>query len=170
MSITLNSIQNNDCAHRYFDIGNMSPNDIVDQFTIDNLYSKYVNDESYILHSLQGFDIDNNNNVFVSSQKAPKIDKKTGRFPRPQTYHKEILVIPVDNRNDQDQWTNVNLSASGIIDQPGTGRHTELEGIQAIDANNAYLTVAYHIKKYNRSTVKYHSYTDYSTIYKLSWY
>lgn len=166
----LDSIQYNDGATRYYDIGNINEADIVDKFTIDRLYSNEVNDSSYILHSLQGFDVDNSNNVFISSQKAPKIDKATGRFPKGNTYHKEILVIPANARYDQNQWTNVNLSASGVIDQPGTGRHTEVEGIQAIDANNAYLTVAYHIKKYNSSTKKYYSYTDYSTIYKLSWY
>lgn len=166
----LDSVQYNDGANRYFDIGNISPSDIVDEFTIKNLYSKNVDDTSYILHSLQGFDVDNSNNVFISSQKAPIIDPATGRFPKGNTFHKEILVIPANARYDQNQWTNVNLSASGVIDQPGTGRHTEIEGIQAIDSNNAYLTVAYHIKKYNSSTRQYDSYTDYSTIYKLSWY
>lgn len=166
----LDSVQYNDGANRYFDISNISPSDIVDEFTIEKLYSKNVNDTNYILHSLQGFDVDNDNNVFISSQKAPIIDPSTGRFPKGNTFHKEILVIPAGARYDQKQWTNVNLSASGVIDQPGTGRHTEVEGIQAIDANNAYLTVAYHIKKYNSSTRQYDSYTDYSTIYKLSWY
>lgn len=144
--------------------------DVVDKFTIDNLYSSDVDDSQYVLHSLQGFDVDNNLNVFISSQKAPKIDPSTGRFPAGNTFHKEILVILADSRYDQEQWTNVNLSASGVIDKPGTGRHTEVEGIQAIDANNAYLTVAYHVKKYDYLTRKYKSYTDYSTIYKLSWY
>lgn len=170
INTALDSVQNNDGAHRFFDIGEISPQDIVDQFTIDNLYSKDVKDTSFILHSLQGFDVDNDNNVFISSQKSPDIDPDTGRFPKNQTYHKELLVIPANARNNQDQWTNVNLSASGVIDQPGTGRHTEVEGIQAIDANNAYLTVAYHIKKFNKKTRKYYSYADYSTIYKLSWY
>lgn len=166
----LDSVQHNDKTNRYFDIGNISEADIVDKFTITNLFSGNVKDTRYILHSLQGFDVDNSNNVFISSQKAPKIDEKTGKFPKGNTYHKEILVIPANARYDQNQWTNVNLSASGVIDQPGTGRHTEVEGIQAIDANNAYLTVAYHIKKYNHRTRRYNSYADYSTIYRLSWY
>ena len=166
----LDSVQYNSGAQRYYDIGKISESDVVNKFTIDRLYSGDVNDKSYILHSLQGFDVDNNLNVFISSQKAPIIDSATGRFPAGNTFHKEILVIPANARDDQNQWTNVNLSASGVIDKPGTGRHTEVEGIQAIDANNAYLTVAYHIKKYDSLAGEYKSYTDYSTIYKLSWY
>ena len=165
----LDSVQNNDGAHRYFDIGKIESNEIIDSFVIEKLFSNNVNDTSYVLHSLQGFDIDNDNNVFISSQKAPIINTRTGAFPKGNTFHKEILVIPANARYDQNQWTNVNLSASGVIDQPHTGRHTEVEGIQAIDSNNAYLTVAYHIKK-KKSDGTYVSYTDYSTIYKLSWY
>ncbi len=133
----LDSVKNNDGKHRYYDIGYISSSDIIDKFTIDKLYSGNVSDTNYVLHSLQGFDLDNDNNVFISSQKAPKIDPKTGKFPKSQTYHKEILVIPAHARGDQSQWTNVNLSASGVIDKPGTGCHTEVEGIQAINANNA---------------------------------
>lgn len=86
----LDSVQYNDGANRYFDISNISPSDIVDEFTIEKLYSKNVNDTNYILHSLQGFDVDNDNNVFISSQKAPIIDPSTGRFPMWQF---KIIII-----------------------------------------------------------------------------
>lgn len=167
----LDSVQYQDGADRYYDIGMIPDSDIVDQFTIDRLYKGIVNhtaDKTYLVNSLQGFDIDNNADVFISSQPAPGIVESTGRFP--YTYHKEILVIPANARYDQSQWTNVNLSGSGVIDKPGTGLHTEVEGIQAIDANNAYLTVAYHVKKRIKNSKYYESYTDYSTIYQLSWY
>ena len=83
--------------------------------------------------SIQGYDIDNNLNIYVSSQYAPKAGQ--GKQER------KIVKIPWGN-NDDSNWTKVNLDNTTSLDINGC--ETEFEGIQVTGENNLYLTVAYH--------------------------
>lgn len=79
--------------------------------------------------SLQGFDVsDGGNYIYISSQFAGDSDRK-------------IVKIPWGNANP-DSWETVDLNPQTILD--ANGYYTELEGIQLINDNDLYLTVAYH--------------------------
>src|SRR5699024_6475280 len=56
-----------------------------DSFTINNLYG---NAEDAVVNSIQGYDLDNDGNIYISSQKAPDFD---GSY---HAYHKQIVKIP----------------------------------------------------------------------------
>lgn len=61
------------------------------------------------------------------------------------------------------KWRSLNLSKNKLLDK--SGLHSELEGIQIISKNHAYLTVAYHAK----STTSNSLYTSQNVIYELDW-
>lgn len=85
--------------------------------------------------SLQGFDIDNDYNVYVSCQPKPDDNGQQG-LPR------MIVKIPW-NDNNSANWYKADYSDyNSTLD---INNHvTEFEGIQVIDDNSLYLTVAYH--------------------------
>lgn len=132
-------------------------------FKIDNFYNK-EGGADVIVNSIQGYDLDNEGDIYISSQQSPTINNQTGKFT---SHHKQIVVIPNYAYSDTSQWRSVNLSAFGRLDIPG--KHSELEGIQIIDKNHCYLTSAYHIAKWNNDKKEYISYTDINKIYELSW-
>lgn len=113
-----------------------------DSFIIDNLYG---DDNNSIVNSIQGYDLDNDGNIYISSQKAPDFD---GSY---YAHHKQIVKIPyyARSKESEDQWRAVNLSEFGDLDIPG--KHSEVESIQIIGENHCYLTVAYH----SRSRFRY---------------
>lgn len=121
----------------------------LDSFTIDGLAGD-------ILNSIQGYDIDDNGNIYISSQLAP--DFSNGKYT---AHHKQIVKIPVNNRQDVSQWETVNLSSDGRLDV--TGQHTELEGIQILSENHCYLTVAYHANVSGKNK------TVSNKIFEISW-
>lgn len=100
-----------------------------------------------IVQSVQGYDIDEDNNIYVSSQLGPKEDflglAKEGK-PR------EIVKIPWGETNP-DNFEVADLTHNKTVDS--LGYVTEFESIQVLDANNIYLTVAYH-KKSGLTTLK----------------
>lgn len=139
---------------------------------LDNVESNtgYVNldsvpyEESFVVPnfvdtvtSIQGYDIDNDGNIYISSQLAPDTIKKE--------YHaKNIFKIPTFARTNTSNWLQIDLTNNaGPINIYGQGMHTELEGIQIIDENHCYLTVAYH------KTVSGKNETVSNKIYEVSW-
>lgn len=107
--------------------------------------------------SIQGYDLDNNGNIYVSSQLAP--DTLAHKY-----YSKNIFKIPTFARTDIANWLKVDLdNNAGPINIYGQGMHTELEGIQILDENHCYLTVAYH------KTVGGKNKTVSNKIYEVSW-
>ncbi len=96
--------------------------------------------------SVQGYDIDNGANyIYVSSQYAGNSDRKIVKIPWGST--------------DSNQWESADLTNVSTLDVSGC--YTELEGIQLIDENDLYLTVAYH-----RSS---DALTTMNRIYRVSW-
>lgn len=102
---------------------------------------------SDLLHSIQGYDLDNDNNIFVSSQPSP-VTNWLG-WPK-QGMPREIIKIPWGETNS-DNWQVANLDQEKKLDIPGF--LTEFEGIQAVDNNTVYLTVAYHRKNSSLTTL-----------------
>ncbi|QNQ81646.1 bacteriocin [Lactobacillus sp. PV037] len=98
--------------------------------------------------SIQGYDIDKNLNIYVSSQYAPK-GSATAR---------SIVKIPWGSI-DSDSWTKIDLRDNNSLDI--NGFYTEFEGIQVISENSLYLTVAYHDA--NSGTTKK------NRIYRVNW-
>ncbi|GAA3634233.1 class III bacteriocin [Lactobacillus hamsteri] len=90
--------------------------------------------------SIQGYDIDKNNNVYVSCQLGPTTNflglAKEGH-PR------QIVKIPW-GCTDPDKWEVANLDHDHTVDS--LGYVTEFESVQVINPNQIYLTVAYHSK------------------------
>lgn len=114
----------------------------LESFTVSNFVDKY--DTSFAVNSVQGYDLDNAGNIYISSQLAPDFDSDTGKY---SAHHKQIVKIPTYARTSISNWFTVDLSANaGPIDIHGQGMHTELEGIQILGENRCYLTVAYHQK------------------------
>lgn len=104
----------------------------LESFTVKNFAG-----DGAVLNSVQGYDLDDAGNIYISSQLAP--DFKNGKYT---AHHKQIVKIPTYARENVSQWETVNLSANGKLDI--SGEHTELEGIQILNENHCYLTVAYH--------------------------
>ena len=110
-----------------------------------------------VVTSIQGYDLDNEGNIYVSSQLAP--DTLGGHY-----HKKNIYKIPTFARTDTDNWLQINLTDNaGPINIYGQGMHTELEGIQILNENHGYLTVAYH------KTVNGKNKTVSNKIYEVSW-
>ncbi|MBP2058939.1 hypothetical protein J2Z60_002130 [Lactobacillus colini] len=131
----------------------------IDSFTISNLYGG--SNDDVVLNSIQGFDIDNSGNIYISSQLSPKYDSKSKKW---SVHHKQIVKIPFYARNEaaeDSQWQTVNLSKLKIVDL--TGKHSEVESIQIIGENHCYLTVAYHqlVSNVNKTVL--------NNIYELTW-
>ncbi|KJY54717.1 Uncharacterized protein JF73_17270 (plasmid) [Lactobacillus helsingborgensis] len=120
------------------------------------------------IESVQGYDLDNDGNIYITSQKSPFYDKVKKKFT---TYHKQIIKIPSRSENgeklseeeraDMSNWFAVNLSKWKKIDI--AGKHSEVEGIQIIDEDHAYVTVAYHALVKGKNT------TVLNVIYELNW-
>lgn len=106
--------------------------------------------------SIQGYDLDNAGNIYVSSQLAP--DTIGHHY-----YPKNIFKIPTFARTDTSNWLKVNLDNNSVINIYGQGMHTELESIQILDENHGYLTVAYH------KTLNGKNRTVSNKIYEVSW-
>lgn len=107
--------------------------------------------------SIQGYDLDNEGNIYVSSQLAP--DTLNGHY-----HEKNIYKIPTFDRTNTSNWLQVDLTHNaGPINIYGQGMHTELEGIQILNENHCYLTVAYH------KTVKGKNKTVSNKIFEVSW-
>ncbi|RVU71377.1 hypothetical protein EJK17_02755 [Lactobacillus xujianguonis] len=92
------------------------------------------------LKSIQGYDIDEDNNIYISSQLGPTTDflglAKEGK-PR------EIVKIPWGEA-DSSKWEVADLMHDHTVD--ALGFVTEFESVQVISPDEIYLTVAYHRK------------------------
>lgn len=115
----------------------------IKSFEIPNIESDSV------VGSLQGFDIDDSGNyIYISSQRAGDRDG-----------NRKIVKIPWGDVNTND-WNYINLKYAPI---DIANHYTELEGIQLINDNDLYLTVAYH------NTTKPNNMTDINRIYRVNW-
>lgn len=126
---------------------NLAKDDIgkqaVKAFKISNLVGQ--------IGSIQGYDIDENLNIYISSEYHPD---KTNIVSKPR----KIVKIPWGT-TQQSQWNIINLDGATALDMSNYA--TEFEGIQVNKENDLYLTVAYH----NTDTYD----TEYNRIYKISW-
>lgn len=98
----------------------------INAFKIDNLIKK--------VGSLQGYDIDDNLNIYISSERHPDASNIKSK-PR------KIVKIPWGT-TEIGQWDILNLDGYSELDDSGYA--TEFEGIQVNNENDVYLTVAYH--------------------------
>lgn len=94
--------------------------------------------------SLQGFDIDNQYNIYVSCQHSPS--SSGSATPR------QIVKIPWGETNSNN-WYSANFDTWNE-DIDISGYYTEFENIQVIDDDSLYLTVAYHDSSTSALTVK----------------
>ena len=111
----------------------------LDSFTIPNFNSKYI-------ASIQSYGIDNEKNIYISSQLSPKQNWLGFAI---QNSPREIVKIPWGSK-EADNWEIINLDKEKILNMRGFV--TEFEGIQVIDKNHVLLTVAYH-KRYGGTTL-----------------
>lgn len=99
------------------------------------------------LTSVQGYELDNQNNIYVSSQSGPTTNwlgmAKQGR-PR------EIVKIPWGCPDPQ-KWEVAQLDKEHHLNV--FGYVTEFEGMQVLSPNKIYLTVAYHRKDNSLTTL-----------------
>ncbi|WP_353737072.1 helveticin J family class III bacteriocin [Lactobacillus helveticus] len=142
-----NELDNVEYSDGYVNLGELS---YLESFVIPGFYEN-------LKSSVQGYDIDNLGNIYVSSQKSP--DTLNHKY-----YSKNIFKIPTYDRFNTSNWLQVDLDKyAGPINIYGQGMHTELEGIQILDENHCYLTVAYH------KTVRKKNKTVSNKIYEVSW-
>lgn len=114
-------------------------------FTIPNITN------SGVVGSLQGFDISNGANyIYISSQHSPGYSDTS----------RKIVKIPW-GASDPDQFEYVNLAQGCPLDDFGSNYQTELEGLQLIDENDVWLTVAYHDMDTSKTTM--------NRIFEVSW-
>lgn len=121
------------------DIGNKA----VKAFKIENFVGK--------IGSIQGYDIDENLNIYISSEYHPD---KTNIVSKPR----KIVKIPWGTTSSE-QWNMLDLTNDTRLNMSGYA--TEFEGIQVNKENDLYLTIAYHNSK-NYTT-------EYNRIYKVTW-
>lgn len=113
-------------------------------FRIDNFNST--------VDSIQGYDIDDDRNIFVSSQHSPKNITDTER-------KRKIYKIPWGVADD-DQWEVAELN-DDYLDV--SGHISEFESVQVIDSNTLYLTVSYHDINNGLKSNRHR-------IYEIDWY
>lgn len=101
--------------------------------------------------SIQGYDIDNDMNVYISSEAHPTKGSKVSKT-------RKIVKIPW-NTTQEVQWDFIWLDGNSKLDMPSYT--TEFESIQVKDSNDLYLTVAYH----NNRTYT----TEYNKIFRITW-
>lgn len=106
-------------------ISNFDNNKIA--FHINNFYGG-GNGDTYI-NSVQGYDIDNNRNIYITSQKATTNDNEI----RPK-----IIKLPWGSTSNNDGQA---FYLDGIIDRK---YYTELESIQITGTGKVYVTASYH--------------------------
>lgn len=102
-------------------------------FVIPDFNSKYI-------PSIQGYDIDQDNNVYISCQPGPTQGFLGAKEGKPR----EIVKIPWGSTNP-DEWEVANLDHDHSVN--ALGFVTEFESIQVVDPNTFYLTVAYHSRE-----------------------
>lgn len=141
----------------YIDIGkiNYKESFIIPKFV--SLYKGNTKISAGIIDSIQGYDLDDAGNIYVTSQKSPLL----GSDGKWITHHKEIVKIPANHRTDTSNWGHVNLSAWRGIDI--SGKHSEVESLQVLEEDHAYVTVAYH------ANVNGSNKTVLNKAYELSW-
>lgn len=100
-----------------------------------------------VLKSIQGYGIDNQNNIYISSQPGPT----AGFLGRAKEGHPREIVKLTWGETDPNKWEVVNLDDDHTVDS--LGYVTEFESVQVIDENKMYLTVAYH-EKSDMTTLK----------------
>ena len=105
-------------------------------FHIDNFFNGGSGD-TYI-DSVQGFDIDNNWNIYVTCQKSTTIESDI---------HPKIVKIPWGSSSNNNGQA---FSLNGIVDN---NYYTELESIQITGTGNVYVTASYHDKYDGNNTV-----------------
>ncbi|MDF7639972.1 helveticin J family class III bacteriocin [Lactobacillus sp. ESL0791] len=132
-------------------IGNFS---YIESFSTKNLIT--TTKQKGLINSIQGYDLDDNSNIYISSQKKP--DFNNGIY---QAHHKQIIKIPYYARSDQSKWLSINLSSFGGLDI--SGKHSEVEGIQVIGEDHIWLTVAYHANVGGKNK------TVANKMYELTW-
>lgn len=127
---------------------NLKTNSVANQclkaFKIDQLTTK--------VGSLQGYDIDDAGNIYISSEYHP--DKV---YPL-QSKSRKIVKIQWDT-TEINEWDIIHLDNNSILDESGYA--TEFEGIQVNGENDLYLTVAYH-DSYEYTTKK-------NKIFRITW-
>ncbi|WP_154881601.1 helveticin J family class III bacteriocin [Lactobacillus intestinalis] len=101
--------------------------------------------------SLQGFDIDNDYNIYISSELSPTTSGPRGS--------RQIIKIPWGESEPNNWYRALYDGYNSVLDI--SNHYTEFENIQVIDNNSLYLTVAYH----NRSTASLT--TDVNKIFKI---
>nr|MDK6825014.1 helveticin J family class III bacteriocin [Lactobacillus gasseri] len=104
----------------------------------------HFNDQKII--SIQGYGIDDNKNIYISSQPSPYTTFLG--FPK-QGKPREIVKIPW-GISDPSKWSVVNLDNSLKLD--ALNFCTEFEGIQ-VTGDCLYLTVAYHQRNSDLTTL-----------------
>ncbi len=132
---------------------------------LDNAGSGYVNleNEPYIsnfnipnitteIGSLQGVDLDERNNIYISSEYAPTDDDYN-------TQPKKIVKIPWE-ASSSSQWDIITFDNANL-DIDIAGYATELESVQVVGENDLYLTVSYHNKGSRKTTM--------SRLYEVKW-
>lgn len=102
-----------------------------------------ITDELEGIGSIQGYDLDDQNNIYISSQLSGSPERHLYKIPW--------------GASNKANWTDVPLN--GTIDV--AGHYTELEGVQVLSENDLYLTVAYH-----RNTDKV---ATQSRVFKVTW-
>lgn len=135
-------------------------------FSVDNFYNPddvagkpNFGSTDEITNSIQGVDIDNDGNIYISCQPSPS--DVNGKYTG---HHKQIIKIPSYAHNDLNSWTSINLSQYAK-ENPNTfdisNYHSEVESIQIISENYGYLTISYHRNSDGLTTL--------SRIFKISW-
>lgn len=112
--------------------------------------------DSSVIGSIQGYDIDSNNTIFISSEYSGDTSGSS----------RTIYIIPW-GAQEKSQWDRIDLSKTGnnsayaeaYIDI--SGYYTEFESVQVIGKKDLYLTISYHN---NVSDV-----TEFSRIIEVTW-
>lgn len=102
---------------------------------------------SSILNSVQGYGIDNDLNVYISSEPSP--GKNIFGMAK-EGHPRQIVKIPWGESNPEN-WIQIDLNECLTLDV--LGYVTEFEGIQIVGQDDILLTVAYH-RKSDGTTLK----------------
>lgn len=120
----------------------MGQNTTVQTLKDEGYLIKYVDIDDFVrrIGSIQGYDIDEYNNVYVSSQYAPNTPGVT------EAEQKIRKIVKFNLDNPYGTWNPLDLTNDYRVNENYENNLSEFEGIQVRDVNDLFLTVSYHGK------------------------
>lgn len=145
--------------NEFNDLLDQSSNNFLSLKEIDYLSEFKITDFKNIVGSFQGFGIDNDLNIYISSEYPPTVKSYF-------SHDRKIIKISWD-RNEPSDWRILDLSSDNALDHEHCT--TEFKNIQVIHENDLFLTVAYYKLKIDEKLNRFVEQIC-NGVFEIKWY